>query len=84
MQADPPAGNSSKPAKTQKTSRGVVWLKDGDYVRPVEVKAGTSDGSDTAVTADNLPEGAEVVTGETIGSTQAATKNPFVPQIIRR
>jgi HlyD family secretion protein len=88
-QADPPADNSLKPSKHEKAqkssseSASVVWVKEGEYVRPVELKTGTSDGSMTAVTADNLPEGAEVVTGET-SSTKAAVKSPFVPQIIRR
>ena len=58
-------------------------MKDGEFVRPLEVKAGTSDGANTAVTADNLQEGQEVVIGEAVASSQAITKNPFVPQIIR-
>jgi len=90
-QADPPANNptnSSKPANAQngaKESMSVVWVKEGEYVRPVEVKTGTTDGTVTAVTTDDfLPEGAELVTGETAESAQAAVKSPFVPQIIRR
>jgi hypothetical protein len=59
-------------------------LKEGEYVRPVEVKTGASDGVNTAVAADNLAEGQEVVIGEDAQSAQANTKNPFVPQIIRR
>ena len=77
-------GKASKPDKVAKDSRSVIWLKDGEYVRPVEVKAGTTDGSNTTVVAENLREGAEVVTGEISNSSQAVTKNPFVPQIIRR
>jgi HlyD family secretion protein len=61
-----------------------VWLKGGDFVRPLEVKIGISDGSNTSISADNLPDGAEVVTGESGGNTQAATKNPFAPPVIRR
>ncbi len=80
---DPPADNPSG-AKGAKRSKGVVWLKDGEFVRPVEVKVGTSDGSNTAVTADNLKEGEEVVTGETTGPEQGVTQNPFVPHFIRR
>ncbi len=89
-QADPAANNSSNsslPGKGHKNSKeiaSVVWVKDGEYVRPVEVKTGTTDGTTTAITADELPEGTEVVTGETNGSAKAAVKSPFVPQVIRR
>jgi HlyD family secretion protein len=91
IQADPPGDSSagtnthsSKPGKGMKENQRVVWVKEGEYVRPVEVKVGTTDGSNTSVTADNLPEGAEVVIGESTGSSQTATKNPFLPPAIRR
>jgi HlyD family secretion protein len=73
-----------KPDKETKGAHGTIWLKEGEYVRPVEVKTGASDGVNTAVVADNLAEGQEVVIGEDAQSAQANTKNPFVPQIIRR
>jgi HlyD family secretion protein len=84
---DPPTGNSpgnpnaSKPGKGSGERQGIVWLKEGDFVRPVEVKVGTSDGSNTAVVAGDLHEGQEVVTGETTEKAQAGTKNPFLPQL---
>jgi HlyD family secretion protein len=87
---DPPAGNSpgntnaSKPGKGSRERQGIVWLKEGDFVRPVEVKVGTSDGSNTAVVAGDLHDGQEVVTGETTDQAQAGTKNPFLPQLPSR
>jgi HlyD family secretion protein len=88
--ADPPAGsspggtNSSKPGKGSRERQGIVWLKEGSFVRPVEVKIGASDGANTAVVGGDLREGQEVVTGETTGQAQASTKNPFVPQLPSR
>jgi RND family efflux transporter MFP subunit len=79
---DPPGENSSG-VRSAGGNQGVVWLKDGEFVRPVEVKVGTSDGSSTAVVADNLKEGEEVVTGETMGPVQGTTQNPFVPRFVR-
>lgn len=90
IQADPTAGDAASDSKSSKTEKGskerkaTIWLKDGDFVRPLEVKAGISDGANTSVTADGLQEGQEVVIGEVVANSQAATKNPFVPQIIRR
>jgi HlyD family secretion protein len=80
---DPPAGKNPSHAKGANGGQGVIWLKDGEFVRPVEVKVGTSDGSSTAVTADDLKEGEEVVMGETTGPEPGGTQNPFVPRFIR-
>jgi HlyD family secretion protein len=85
-----PEGNAtaadlkSKPDKGPKKRLGTVWLKEGEFVRPVEVKAGASDGADTAIESDALREGQEVVTGETVKTAQSGTQNPFVPQFRRR
>ena len=89
-QVDPPPDDSAGGAKSSKQNKGsrerpgTIWLKDGELVRPLEVKAGTSDGANTAVAADNLQEGQEVVTGENAANTQTKTKNPFLPATIRR
>ena len=86
---EPGATNSAgskaaKADKQEKGSHGTIWLRDGRSVRPLEVNTGASDGVNTAVAADGLAEGEEVVIGEETQSAQANTKNPFVPQIIRR
>ncbi|HWY76962.1 MAG TPA: efflux RND transporter periplasmic adaptor subunit [Verrucomicrobiae bacterium] len=83
-QNDPPG--DPKPANKDKTAKdrhGTVWLRDGEFVRPLDVRIGASDGSNTAVAAEGLQEGQEVVMGE-IAAAQASTKNPFVPQIQQR
>ncbi|MGH7993366.1 MAG: efflux RND transporter periplasmic adaptor subunit [Limisphaerales bacterium] len=82
IQADPP-GDSSTPDEGVKKSGSVIWLKDGDYVRPIQVKAGTTDGVNTAVAAADLQEGAVVVTGEMAGGAEGGARNPFLP-VIRR
>ena len=80
-QDDPPADAKQNKGNTK---MGTIWLRDGDLVRPMDVKVGTSDGANTAVVAENLQEGVEVVTGETTSGSQNTTKNPFLPSIIRR
>jgi HlyD family secretion protein len=80
---DPQPGNHPSGLKGVNRNQGVVWLKEGEFVRPIEVKVGTSDGSNTAVTGNDLKAGDEVVTGETMGPEQGATQNPFVPRLIR-
>jgi len=63
---------------------GIIWLKENEFVRPVEVKVGISDGTNTAVAADTLREGQKVVIGEIAETAQTVTRSPFVPQIRRR
>lgn len=82
---DPPAGPASSSKDTHtKTREGTVWVQNGEFVRPVEVKLGTSDGANTAVAGDELREGLTVVTGEIAASSQADVKNPFLPVMRRR
>jgi hypothetical protein len=77
---------NSKGSKQKKgrDHAGIVWLKDGEFVRPVEVQAGTSDGANTAIASDALRDGQEVVTGEAVQPAQSGTQNPFIPQFRRR
>ena len=44
---------------------GVLWVKQGEFVRPVEVKVGLSDGVTTQVEGRGVDEGTEVVVGST-------------------
>jgi HlyD family secretion protein len=82
---DPPGDpKSSKSEKPSKERQGVIWLRNGEFVQPLEVKLGTSDGANTAVSADSLQEGQAVVIGEDFQAAQSGTTNPFLPKIIRR
>ena len=87
---NPPPGESGgasrRPEKRDgdQERSGTIWLKDGSYVRPVTVKLGISDGTNTVVLDDSLREGQEVVIGEIAESAQTGARSPFVPQIIRR
>jgi HlyD family secretion protein len=79
-----PVGDpANDPSEGQNSSEGVVWLKSGRFVRPLQVKIGPSDGANTAVTSDELREGQLVVTGESSGG-QAENKSPFLPKTIKR
>lgn len=80
---DPP-GQTNSNGKGQKSSNRTLWVKDGGFVRPIEVTAGITDGVNTAITGEGLQEGLEVVTGESAGSAQSDVKNPFLPKLIRR
>jgi HlyD family secretion protein len=61
-----------------------IWLKEGDFVRPLTVKAGATDGANTVLMAEALHDGQEVVTGESAESSQSGTHNPFIPQFRKK
>jgi len=90
--SESPGGEKGEVTKkalvTGKTSQGqgkrapaVVWVPDGEYVRPLQVQAGLSDGATTEVEGKGLAEGMKVVTGVQTGSAgQAGVTNPFTPK----
>jgi HlyD family secretion protein len=68
-------------------NQSVVWVQQGNYVRPIKVRVGMSDGTMTEVDGEKLQEGLEVVLGEQRQTTSSTTSttNPFVPQLpVRR
>jgi HlyD family secretion protein len=70
------AGDAGNPS-----SRSLLWVANGNYVRPILVRFGMSDGVNTEVEGEGLSEGMSIVTGlQTPESTQPDTKNPFTPQ----
>ncbi|HTQ37808.1 MAG TPA: efflux RND transporter periplasmic adaptor subunit [Pirellulales bacterium] len=62
---------------------GTLWVKDGNYVRPLEVRKGDSDDQVTEISGDNVQPGLEVVVGEVHATDQAGETNPFAPQFFR-
>ncbi len=78
------SAESAAPRSGNRREGGVLWVKDGDYVRPVRVQLGLSDSIDTQVSGSELSEGMEVVFGENTARTNAeVTTNPFAPQFFR-
>ena len=78
--------SGSKPAEKTKDGhdRGKVWVEDGDFVRPVKVRIGLSDGLMTEITGGDLQEGTPVIIGETHDNNSGGgTTNPFTPQMFR-
>jgi len=86
----PEAPAQVKPtAKAGKASmpRGLVWVPQGNLVRPVQVTLGMSDGSLTEVESAELKEGTSLVVGgmESQPAGQPAPGgSPFTPQLFKK
>jgi HlyD family secretion protein len=67
-------------------ARGIIWIEQGKFVRPIRVNTGLTDGASTEVEGSGLSEGLRVVIGEGTREAEAAPgadRNPFAPQIGR-
>jgi HlyD family secretion protein len=80
---DAAQAGQARPAK-EHVERGRIWIKDGDYVRPVNVRIIATDGTNTEVTGRDLQDGLEVVVGENVAADESGdTTNPFAPKIFK-
>ena len=85
--ADEPTSRPSRRRSNGEGGRskaGVVWVVDGQYVKPVKVLRGITDGVNTEITGDELAEGTQIVTSETSPKSEDSsnqTVNPFAPKM---
>ncbi len=80
-----PGGSArSAPRSKPRDNQGTVWVKDEEYVRPIEVELGPTDGLSTEISGPEVTDGLVVVTGEIREDRNADAKNPFAPQIFGR
>jgi HlyD family secretion protein len=79
-----PGAPASADADKEPHDRGILWVTDGEFVRPVKVQIGLSDGSMTEILGGDIAEGAEVVAGEGHADAGSNTTNPFAPQMFQK
>jgi HlyD family secretion protein len=61
-------------------SKGTVWVRDGEFVRPLSVTLGLTDGIATELIGEEVPDGSEVVVGLASNEDEMGA-SPFIPQI---
>jgi HlyD family secretion protein len=82
---DQPSASNPAPGAVNNHRWAVVWVPQGDQVRPVRIKVGLSDGMLTEIDDGGLQAGAQVVIAEKQRADRdTATTNPFTPQLRRR
>ncbi len=79
-----PAADQPKPKDGDKKGKsghtGTVWVQEGQFVKPVKVKLGLSDGERTEI-LDGIDEGTVIVTGDAPVVADGGGSNPFAPQM---
>jgi HlyD family secretion protein len=72
----------------RRLTRATIWVPDGDWVRPIKVRVGLTDGLMTEVVdviKDQLTPETEIVTGENESdASRDVTVNPFGPRSSKR
>jgi HlyD family secretion protein len=74
-------GKSATQGAGKEAPEGRVWIPDGEYVRPLKVLVGLSDGLVTEIVDGELQEDASLVVGETTADSSADSGNPFTPKL---
>jgi HlyD family secretion protein len=80
-------GSAEQPAvkiDKERHDQGTVWVQDGDFVRPVKVTIGSTDGVQTQITGGDLRENTAVITGEVHVASSDNTSNPFAPKLFNK
>ncbi len=87
------SGNRSGAASVEHR-RGTVWIQQGEFVKPIRVRLGLTDGTNTEIqptSGDELKEGTPVVIAEvrqqassSSSTSGGAEKNPFAPQMPKK
>jgi HlyD family secretion protein len=86
-----PSLASSRPSRDRsnqaQSRKALIWVQDGQFVKPIPVTASLTDGKLTEISGADVTENTQVVIGEqTQGSgagTTAGGSNPFIPQFRR-
>lgn len=80
-----PLRSKTDGARRDTTTHGILWILDGQQLRPLKVRLGLTDGAMTEVEGQHLTEGLEIVTGQQNPAAQSSdTTNPFASKIPRR
>lgn len=75
------AGAPPGAGEKKRGDRGLVWVEEKGFVRPLEVHVGLTDGVLTEVSGDDLREGQHIVVGESSPEQAEATTSPFAPRM---
>ena len=83
---NPEKGNGKKHQKSADADKtGMVWVQDGQWVRPITVNVGPTDGYNTEISSADLKDGTQVIVGEVhADDANGQTTNPFAPQMFKR
>lgn len=81
-------GPRTEKAESQGKNPGraaVVWIADGEYLKPARIRVGLTDGKNSELLSGELKEGDVLVVGENRQKDKGGgTDNPFAPKLFQR
>ncbi|HMB07309.1 MAG TPA: efflux RND transporter periplasmic adaptor subunit [Isosphaeraceae bacterium] len=82
QRAAAPRGERARPkATTESGVPGTLWVKHGEFVRPIAVGVGLTDGVLSEVVRGGVRDGMEVVLGQAAEEGDEDAGSPFLPKI---
>ena len=80
--AKDPSPGAGQGKKEKSVKNGIVWLRDGQFIKPMKVKVGATDGLSSSISGDGVTEGLEIITGQALSQQVVETvTNPFTPKL---
>jgi HlyD family secretion protein len=80
-EGEPGANQAAAPSKESK-HKGRLWVQEGEFLRPIPVQTGVTDGLTTEIVTGDIKENDMVVTGENHGMPGGGgNSNPFAPKL---
>lgn len=80
QQAAAPRSSGHAPTATT-PERGTLWVKHNEFVRPVSIAIGLTDGVQTEISGGDVDEGTEIVIGQNQADNPEDGATPFLPQL---
>lgn len=76
---------SRRRSGAEQRDRGFLWVKDGKFVKPIRVRVGVTDGTNTEIDGKDIADGTEIILGDAIEDSSAgnSASSPFIPQFGR-
>jgi len=79
-----PAFSKTMGLQNDAAQQGILWIPDGEQVRPMRVRLGPTAGGMTEVDGEHLAAGLEIITGQQRQTAKrSGTTSPFAPKIPR-
>lgn len=73
-------GKEATRNRPEESGRGTLWIPQGEFVKPLPVTVGLSDGLTTEISGEGVVEGLSFVVGEVRAAKGSGSTNPFAPK----
>jgi HlyD family secretion protein len=84
QRAAAPRGEKTRPRNDTESGSGIpgtIWVMSGEFVRPVAIGVGVTDGIRSEIVSGDVRDGMEVILGQASEANDEEGSSPFLPQL---